>query len=83
MLISKKIAVRLIQTRIREIQEAFPTLVKNPTERDKIDFRRDAAIMRGMLEELWRELNYIQKKKTADKEILLTEEINVKMFELK
>lgn len=78
---TKKIAVRLIQTRIREIQDAFPTLVKNPTERDRLDFNRDASKMRSMLEELWRELNYIQKKKTNDKELLLDEEINLKLYE--
>lgn len=82
MLISKKIAVRLIQTRIREIQDAFPVLVKKTAEQDKIDFRRDAAIMRKMMEDLRRELEYIQKRKTADKEVLLNEEINVKMLKL-
>lgn len=78
---TKKLSVRLIQTRIREIQDAFPVLVKKPTERDRLDFNRDAAKMRSMLEELWRELNYIQKKKTNEKELLLDEEINLELYE--
>lgn len=81
MLISKKIAVRLIQKRIREIQDAFPVLVKRATEQDKADFRRDAAIMRKMIEELRREIQYIQKRKMSD-EFLIDEEINVNMYKL-